>query len=119
VPPISDLPRVTLSVLRVLRVLLDHPSALHYGLDISKQAELKTGTIYPILTRLEEAGWVVSNWEEADPRTTGRPRRRLYKLTDGGAERAATVLHQHQQAIAPAPRGLRDLGAGRPWGSPA
>ena len=63
--PTSETPRPTLQVLTVLRLLLDHPTAAQYGLELSKQAGLATGTIYPILTRLEQAGWVVSDWETA------------------------------------------------------
>jgi PadR family transcriptional regulator PadR len=97
----SKTPRLTLQVLKVLRALLDHPSAPHYGLDLSRRAELPTGTIYPILTRLEQARWIRSSWEEAAPSDTGRPRRRLYWLTDDGAEKAATALEEGRQAILP------------------
>jgi hypothetical protein len=41
-----------MQVLKVLRLLLEHPNAAHHGLDLSRQAGLATGTIYPILTRL-------------------------------------------------------------------
>jgi PadR family transcriptional regulator, regulatory protein PadR len=93
--------RPTLQMLKVLRVLLDHPNRAHYGLELSKRAALATGTIYPILTRLEQAGWVRSNWEDAEPSDAGRPRRRLYWLTDDGAEKAVTVLEEGREAILP------------------
>jgi PadR family transcriptional regulator PadR len=94
-------PRITLQTLQVLKVLLEHPSAHHYGLAIAKGAGLATGTIYPILARLEQAGWVHSDWEAADPATVGRPRRRLYQLSADGAERATHALRDAQQALAP------------------
>jgi PadR family transcriptional regulator, regulatory protein PadR len=97
----------------VLRLLLDHPTAAHYGLELSKRAGLATGTIYPILTRLEQAGWVVSGWEERDPGVVGRPRRRLYWLTQEGAEKATTALEEGAQALLPGqrpPAGLRRPG---------
>lgn len=43
------------------------------------------GTLYKALGRLEEFGLLASEWE--DPAAAeGRPRRRLYELTDRGAE---------------------------------
>ena len=92
-------PRLTLQVLKVLSVMLDHPSGVHYGLELSRRAKLKTGTIYPILTRLEQAKWVESSWEDVEPAEAGRPRRRHYRLTDDGAEKASAALEQGRQAI--------------------
>jgi PadR family transcriptional regulator, regulatory protein PadR len=107
-------------MLRVLSILLDRPGAPHYGLDLSRRAELATGTIYPILTRLEQAGWIRSNWEETAPSELGRPRRRLYWLTDQGAEQAARALEEGRQALMPnRTRHRRGLHRPRPWGSPA
>ncbi|MFI7318691.1 PadR family transcriptional regulator [Streptomyces venezuelae] len=52
--------------------------------------ELRTGTIYPALNRLERLGLLSSSWESA----AGERRRRAYELTDAGratlaGERAA------------------------------
>ena len=47
--------------------------------------DLPEGTVYPALHRLEEAGLLRSSWA-AD---TGRRRRRVYALTDQGAEALA------------------------------
>jgi PadR family transcriptional regulator PadR len=115
----SGTPRPTLQVLKVLRLLLDHPNAAVYGLDLSKQAGLATGTIYPILTRLEQAGWVVSAWEDNDPSQVGRPRRRLYWLTQQGAEKAATTLDESRQAISSTSTRLSGRPKPGPAGAPA
>nr|WP_246018032.1 PadR family transcriptional regulator [Amnibacterium kyonggiense] len=48
------------------------------------------GTIYPVLERLEQSGWLVSSWEPPSERRG--PRRRLYRLTPEGASSAAAVL---------------------------
>jgi PadR family transcriptional regulator, regulatory protein PadR len=107
-------------MLKVLSILLDHPGAPHYGLDLSRRAELATGTIYPILTRLEQAGWIRSNWEETAPSQLGRPRRRLYLLTDEGTEQATRALEEGRQAILPDRTAQRGgLYRPGPWGSPA
>jgi len=49
---------------------------------------------YPILFRLEEAEWVVSRWEDGDPRKLGRPRRRLYQLTGIGEAKAREAFKE-------------------------
>lgn len=84
--------RMTLSTQFVLRALLEHPSRDRYGLELGRAAGLPSGTIHPILARLEGAGWVESHWEEINPREQGRPRRRYYQLTPVGAERAREAL---------------------------
>ena len=53
---------------------------------------LSPGTLYPILLRLESAGWFVSRWEAIDPVSAGRPRRRLYRLTPSGLARASEIF---------------------------
>ena len=85
-------PRMTQTTQAVLRALLDQPSKEQYGLEICAQAGLPSGTIHPILARLERLGWVESSWEEIDPHEQGRPRRRYYKLSPDGAERARIAL---------------------------
>ena len=68
----------------VLRALLEDPSKERYGLEICAATGLPSGTIHPILARLEALGWVESAWEQTDPREQGRPRRRYYRLTQRG-----------------------------------
>jgi DNA-binding PadR family transcriptional regulator len=99
-------PRMTLSTLRVLAVLLADPTAEHYGLEVSHAAGLPGGTLYPILARLETAGWLTSQWEDIDEVAQGRRRRRYYQLTDSGAERARQVLIEHEQILRPAWKSL-------------
>src|ERR687895_2970870 len=77
-------PRMTIPTQRVLRVLLSAPDAVHYGLEIGRTAGLPSGTVHPILARLERLGWLRSDWEDIDPRVEGRPQRRYYRLTPQG-----------------------------------
>jgi DNA-binding PadR family transcriptional regulator len=77
--------------LAVLEAFLVEPTHERYGLELSQAAGLKTGTIQPILARLEKLGWAESRWEELDPREAGRPRRRYYWLTPKGAQMARDV----------------------------
>ncbi|MFI6254429.1 PadR family transcriptional regulator, partial [Streptomyces sp. NPDC051016] len=85
-------PRMTLPTQLVLRALLEKPAQERYGLELCAMAELPSGTIHPILARLESAGWLESRWEEVDPSEQGRPRRRYYRLSPDGAERARDAL---------------------------
>jgi PadR family transcriptional regulator PadR len=108
-------PRMTQTTQAVLRALLEQPSREMYGLEICARAELPSGTIHPILARLEKAGWLESSWEEIDPREQGRPRRRYYKLSPDGAERARTALARATESRATLRRlrpGISGGGAG-------
>ena len=84
--------RMTLQLQLVLRVLLERPTHELYGVQISEAAGLATGTIHPILARLEGIGWLESHWEDIDPSVEGRPRRRYYRLSPEGAENARGAL---------------------------
>lgn len=57
-----------------------------YGLDIVAQTGLPSGTVYPTLARLKEAGLLRAVWEDARvAERAGRPRRRYHQLTALGA----------------------------------
>ncbi|TYB36952.1 PadR family transcriptional regulator [Micromonospora sp. AP08] len=77
----------------VLRALLAKPTKPKYGRELGQELGLKSGTLHPILARLEHAGLVESFWEEpAAHEDQGRPRRRYYRFTPDGAERARLAL---------------------------
>ena len=82
--------------LRVLRFMIDQPRIARSGAEISKATKVGSGTLYPLLARLEAAGWATSRWEDIDPHEAGRPRRRLYKLTGVGQRRAREALSRLQ-----------------------
>lgn len=83
---------MTIPTQLVLRALLADPTAELYGTEIADAAGLRSGTVHPILARLESAGWVESRWEDVDPTSAGRPARRYYHLTGAGADDAQTQL---------------------------
>jgi len=87
-------PRMTIPTRLVLRAMLAEPTREMCGLQICTAAGLRSGTIHPILARLEGLGWLESRWEAAVPTEEGRPRRRYYELTRDGAERARIALAQ-------------------------
>ena len=83
---------MSLQTLRVLDAFLESPAEELAGADVQKRSGLASGTLYPILLRLESAGWFLSRWESIDPSSAGRPRRRLYRLTASGLTRASEVF---------------------------
>jgi len=88
---------MTLPTQLVLRALLVDPTAEYYGIEIGEAAGLMSGTVHPILARLELIGWVESRWEDIDPRAAGRPARRYYRITATGAVQARTELARARQ----------------------
>ena len=83
---------MTIPTQLVLHMLLEDPRRELYGLQIGELAQLRTGTVHPILARLEGVGWLQSRWEDIDPQAEGRPARRYYQLTAEGARAAEAAL---------------------------
>jgi PadR family transcriptional regulator PadR len=108
-------PRMTEPTQRVLRELLDDPTAEKYGLAICKAVELAPGTVHPILYRFEEIGWLESRFEEIDPSDAGRPRRRYYRLTPDGAEFARDALARAHKPRRRAAQLRPGLAGGAAW----
>ena len=97
--PIRRLTQPTVAVLRVL-LASDEPV---WGLRVAKLTGRAPGSVYPILARLEDSGWIVGEWEGDDDRVG--PRRRTYALTADGADRAAATLATWDaKAVRPASR---------------
>lgn len=82
------------AALSILRIMLEDPQASYYGLDLAKQSGRPTGTLYPLLRKMERQGWLRSEVEPIDPSVEGRPRRIMYSLTSRGVEKAREALHQ-------------------------
>ena len=85
----EPLSRLTPATLDVLTALLGEPDRI-WGLRIVGLTSRPAGSVYPILERLERAGWVDSEWED-DPARSG-PRRRLYRLTADGVDAARAAV---------------------------
>jgi PadR family transcriptional regulator, regulatory protein PadR len=87
--------RMTVQTQLVLSRFLDEPLGTElYGLEIAKDVGLKGGTLYPILMRLEDAGYLTSGWESIDPHKEGRRPRRYYKITAAGATAARESIQE-------------------------
>ena len=82
--------RLTGPVERVLGAFLADPAAPRYGYDLMKAARLPSGTLYPLLARLEHQRLVTSEWET--PQQEGQRPRKYYQLTGEGIRIARLEL---------------------------
>src|SRR5215475_8730634 len=86
--------RISPQTLSLLNTLLDRPSEWRHGYALSQSTGITSGTLYPILMRLEKLRWLETKWE--DPKG-GRPPRHLYRLTTEARAWAREEL-QHARA---------------------
>jgi len=70
--------RISRQTLALLGAFLERPAEWQHGYALSQSIGISSGTLYPILMRLEGLGWLETRWE-AQPE--GRPARHLYRLT--------------------------------------
>lgn len=96
----EPLSRITPATVDVLTVL-DQSDEPCWGLLVIKSSGRPAGSVYPILERLESAGWVTSSWEADDSRPG--PRRRYYELTEGGALATRAAIAGFAARTKPAP----------------
>jgi DNA-binding PadR family transcriptional regulator len=87
-------PRPSYQSIKVLSTFLSSPAQELAGADLLSLADIPSGTLYPILFRFEQAGWLTSRWEKGDPRAKGRPLRKLYRITGAGLARAAALRQE-------------------------
>jgi PadR family transcriptional regulator, regulatory protein PadR len=81
---------ITPRMARVLKVFLEDPDQPRYGFELMKLTGLASGSLYPMLARLEGAGWLTRGKEDIDPSTAGRPARTNYTIA-GAAVSAARI----------------------------
>ena len=86
--------------MRVLDAMLAEARGWHHGYDLARSTGVAPGTLYPILVRLADRGWLESRWDDAPG---SGPRRHLYRVTAEGAAalrraRSATVSSRPAEA---------------------
>ena len=86
-------PRISPETLRVLECFLESPTGWHYGYELSRHTKLKSGTLYPILMRLEKHKLLEARWVATED---GVPPRHTYRLTPNGLELARTQVAEAQ-----------------------
>jgi PadR family transcriptional regulator, regulatory protein PadR len=79
-----------------------------HGFKLAKRVGIGSASVYVVLDRLENCGWLTSEWEDAEPSEKKRPRRRLYRLTPEGATAAREMIADYTPRVplrpAPTPR---------------
>ncbi|WP_375287732.1 PadR family transcriptional regulator [Sphingomonas sp.] len=77
---------LSLHARRVLAALLDARDRWSHGYELARSADVKSGTLYPLLIRLESQGHLQAEWQAASE--GGRPPRHAYRLTASGVQLA-------------------------------
>ena len=75
--------------------LLRNPDSHHMGYELSRAARVGAGRLYPYLTKLMNAGYVMDGWEDPSD-TGGRPPRRYYYLTSTGVKALTEFVAEHR-----------------------
>jgi PadR family transcriptional regulator, regulatory protein PadR len=96
----TDLLQGTLDLL-ILRALILQPD---HGVGITKRIrqitkgtfDVKPGSLFPAVHRLEEKGWLASQWGESE----NRRRAKYYRLTTAGRRQIDTELANWQRVSA-------------------
>lgn len=84
----------------ILAALLDARGEWSHGYDLTRRANVKSGTLYPLLIRLEAQGYLEAEWQQ--PLESGRPPRHAYRLTAMGIRLAHdNPPHSTKSLIAP------------------
>jgi DNA-binding PadR family transcriptional regulator len=85
---------LSLSAVAVLGVVAKR---IRHGFDIMDATGLPSGTVYPILGRLERDGYVRSRWEsQATAFREKRPPRRYYEISAAGAKILARSIEHYR-----------------------
>lgn len=92
--------RLSVQAVGVVGLLAEDPGRWRFGYEMLAVLGLKSGSLYPILMRLEERGLLEARWD--DDVTPGRPPRHLYRLTPDGLAVAGDLAQQQQKRTATA-----------------
>lgn len=99
--------RASKQTLMLLGALTAKATSWHYGYALTRETGLRSGTLYPILMRLEERAWLETQWENPQQLAkgrAGRPPRHMYRLTASGRAWATEALAAARTSKAKSPR---------------
>ncbi|MGB3673077.1 MAG: helix-turn-helix transcriptional regulator [Candidatus Nanopelagicales bacterium] len=85
----------------VLAAMYEAAPDARYGMELMDAARAPSGTLYPILARFRDWGWLIAEREDIDPATAGRPARTYYRLTSQGLTESRALLPQEAFAGRP------------------
>jgi DNA-binding PadR family transcriptional regulator len=83
----------------VLTTLAAQPSCWRYGYDLSRETGIASGTLYPLLVRLHDSGFLDAEWRPSD--IPGRPPRHAYRLAAAGLAAARETSPGDAFTLAP------------------
>jgi DNA-binding MarR family transcriptional regulator len=86
--------------LLLLRALMMPPGREMYGMEIMRAFSLGGGTVYPLLRKALDAGWITGRAEEDRPADAYRPPRCYYKITPAGEEAARQAIEEEERLLA-------------------
>lgn len=92
--------------LALLAALLTARERWSHGYDLMTLTGIKSGTLYPLLIRLEAQGYLEATWQA--PAARGRPPRHAYRLTAAGQRLAQAEAAAADDAGPVADRGGRE-----------
>ncbi len=81
---------MTQQALALMQTFLERGNDWSYGYDLSRESGLKSGTLYPMLIRFSERGWLDDEWQHAE----GEKPRHMYRLTPLGRRAAKVALEE-------------------------
>jgi DNA-binding PadR family transcriptional regulator len=76
----------------VIKAFLEDPKEPRYGFELMRLTSQPSGTLYPILAKFEQAGWLTGGKEDIDAHAEGRPPRRFYRITGAAIPAARSQL---------------------------
>ena len=85
--------RLTIGAMRAMKVIAEAEGRLA-GADLIRATGWASGTMYPLLKRLVEAGWLATIEEKGDASTLGRPLRTFYRFTPEGRQLHRRLLSE-------------------------
>jgi PadR family transcriptional regulator PadR len=105
---------ITPKMAGVIKIFLEDPGQPRYGFELMRLTGLASGSLYPMLARLEEAGWLTRGKEDIDPHAAGRPARLNYTIVGTAVTEARLQLAKLSDQYRPPVQGSLN-----PQGSPA
>jgi PadR family transcriptional regulator PadR len=85
---------MTHALIEVALALMEDPTGRHWGYELTKQAGVRSGVLYPVLHRMLDVGWLDDGWEDPAQLKGKRPPRRYYELTDEGRLALGALLQK-------------------------
>lgn len=91
--------RVTVAFLRILELFIANDKSSYCGSDVMKLLNLRSGTVYPLLTRMTNAGWLSRELENVNPKLVGRPAKRFYQISSTGLKEGKRLISSQKVPI--------------------